>query len=239
MLAAPPAGFTKASLEHTDDLKEGDRVYIEFPFPSGGYVLFGSSVTFKISKSVPGEGVWFVDEKGNPPAQIPMPLRGTYDELLSKLKEKTDVSKLEVYRPPGIAKAYGSEKLSDHIQVPWTSGIVPGMILGRKLEDGWWLVEVGSVKPEESKPGSFEVSGRVISVPPSVGKDGKRKEGDQYSYSTSDIARSGTGWSLWMPASIAAMTGEEGSVWGTVLIVAAVAVAVGGLFYLVYLRKSE
>lgn len=240
MLSAPPAGLTKTSLKHTDELMPGDRIYIEFPAFSGGSLLFGSSVTFKVSKAVPGQGVWFTDEKGKTPSQIPMPLYGTYDDLLSKLKEKTSVDKLEIYRPPGIAKAYGSDKLEDHIEVPWTSKITPGMIVSRKLDDGWWLVKVDSVSPESGKPGSYEVKGTVISVPPSAGAGGKRNVGETYSYSTADIAKPGTGWSLWMPSSIAVASEEGGGFpWKIVLAVVGIAVVVGGIYYFVKARKSE
>lgn len=229
MLAAVPAGHTKLSAGHTDELRPGDRIYIEFPFGSGGYILFGGSEMFTVTRAEPGKGVWFVGEDGKQPSQIPMPIFGTYDQLVGTLKSKTSVNLVEVYRPQRPDDFFGSEKLAGFTQVPWTTPLLPGMRVARRLLDGWWVVEISQVFPEAGKPGSYEVKGPVISVPPSMAAG--RSAGEVYTYSTTDIARSGTGWSLWMPASIAPASGEFP--WMTVLLIVGGLAVVGAVVYII------
>lgn len=217
MLAAVPAGFLKVDPPHTDDVKGGDRIYIEFPFGSGGYFLFGSSEMFTVSKSIPGEGVWFVGEDGQQPSQIPMPIKGTYDQLVNALKDKTPVNLVEVYRPSTPDNLPGADKLAGFSQVPWTSTIVPGMLVVQRMQDGWWVTRIDSVAPEASQ-GSYELKVIVQAVPASMASG--RQIGDSYVYSTTDLTRPGSTWSLWSPAIMALSSGFP---WMTALL------AVGGL----------
>lgn len=238
MLAAVPAGFSKLPAGHTDDLREGDKIYIEFPFGSGGYILFGGSEMFTVSKAEPGKGVWFVGEDGKQPSQIPMPINGTYDQLVNALKSKTSVNLVEVYRPQKPDDFFGSDKLAGFTQVPWTASIMPGMRVSRRMADGWWVVDIQQVLPEAGSTGSYELKGVVVSVPPSMASGGKRKPGDAYSYSTADIAKAGTGWSLWAPSSIA-QASYGGFSWMTAALVVGGLAVVGYVVYYYFLKDRD
>ena len=97
-MGAPPEGYGKVVLDHTDQLIPGDIVRIAFPFGSRGSLAFGSSEIFTITRSVPGTGVWFEDESGDEPSAVPFPIYGRYVDIVARLKEETAIRSIGVYR---------------------------------------------------------------------------------------------------------------------------------------------
>ena len=153
---ATPSGV-RIELTHTNELVPGDQIYMEFPFASGGYIIFGSDETFTVTESGPN-GVTFVNAAGEVPSQIPMPIKGSRAELLSKLQEKTSIDKLEVYRipqedmpPPGIEKYLQGFRKS-HVA---PQGVMPGMKATRQMKDGY---VVGTIANVEASPVEHRVA---------------------------------------------------------------------------------
>lgn len=221
MLALAPAGMAKISIAHTDDLRPGDRIHIGFPFGSGGYFLFGGEETFTIVRTDPGKGVTFVDEDGQVPSRIPMPIRGSYDELVGKLREKTSVSFVDVYRPLAVTNGLPPALVGYTLR---RDGVVlPGARLARKLAQGYFIVEVKEIL---KKAGKVEYRTELVSAPAAL-PGGPRAPGDVYLYDEDAIHGK---WQVWQSF------GLNGTGIPVIPIMIGVAVLGGGIALYLYLK---
>jgi hypothetical protein len=192
VLSAPTAGYLKLDIRHTDDLKVGDQIQIDFPFGSAGYFVFGGDETFTVTEAAPGKGVRFVDESGATPTRIPMPIYGTYDQLRSKLEEKTRVNSIDIYRAPGgsaSSSSYAFPALPEEsaggtggevLRGYKPSGIAvsdyyPGMLLSTPADQGLMVIAVDSIEPLPESVwktwGHYRVNTHIVGVPESRKKD--------------------------------------------------------------------